>query len=726
MKVESFSMLRSVVTISLVVAGVLLAAVDEASSLPAGGVFSPEAEKLFARGLEAYKKERYRKAQEHFQRLLEFPLNQRSSAGQLMLGKTLFRLEEYQAALAAAKVLQRRYTESRYVPDARLLAGDCYYVLRRYYEAATQYGRILATPARLELQSRAAERLAGIVKNGFISVKALESIRMAVGANRIREALLFGEARWYQRLGWEAQSRAALQGYRDSVPEGIFASLVDLTGPRTEKEEAPSASPEPETQQVRPSSRRERPERRSDAQLPRLGLLLPLSGPWRQIGEDLFAGVQLANEQLGESFELVVADIGFEYGDLPIVESEGGQLLRVVHETRYLIEEEQVLAIIGPVFSNACVAAGAVAEAAGIPLIAPLAQQSGLDSLGQHLFQLNTIPELQGRTLGEYATLVLGLQTLVVIAPLSDYGWNFEREFTSAAHANGGDVVHVDWYIPDETKDFKHVFEEVRRVGFSLMPPPPPEDPLAEVDSLAWTMLDSSLESGGPSFLTELLAGLEGEEEPEVEEEPTEEEAPPDSSEIFIDTLDGIVIVVESFEDAKTIAPQLHFHRLQTQILGNDTWYEPEAIRQMRPGDRSYIEGTIFVSGYQEGTSAGRDFIDGFRRRFARDAGYAAYGYDAARLVIGGWEEGGQNPGALREWLAEVRGFEGASGRISFSPGRRTNSELVLVKIDGRGRVRRLGSQDLPDLSAEEEDLPQAELDLPEAELLLEELEQEE
>ena len=660
--------------------------------------FSAEAEKLFKKGLEAYQKERYQKAQDSFQKLLEFPLNQRSSAGQLMLSRTFFRLEDYALALNAAKTLPRKFPDSRYVADARLVAGDSYYMLRRYYEAATQYGRILATPASLALQASAAERLAGIVKNGFISTKALESIRLSIGAERLREALLFGEARWYQRLGWREQSRIAMQVYLDKIPEGIFAPLVEGHLGRDERLDLAA---EPVVEKLdKPVE--ELPIRAVSR--PRIGLLLPLSGPYRKYGEDLLAGVQLANQEVGEQFELVVEDKGVEYEDLPIVESEGSELLRTVHATRRLIEEE-VVAIIGPVFSSASVAAGVVAEAAGVPLIVPLAYQSGLDSLGQHIFQLNIIPEVQGRALGEYATLVLGLRNLVVLAPLSDYGWNLEREFVEVAHANGGNIVYVDWYVPAETKDFKNFFEAVRQVGFSLMPPPPPPPDtlaLAGFDSLAWVEEDS-------------LWMLDEEMLP-VSSEVEEEEAPPDSSEIFIDTIDGVLIVVESFEDASTIAPQLRFHRVETQILGNDLWYEPEAIRQLPPGEREYVRGTIFVSGYHESAPATRKFTDVFRSRVGRDPGYAAYGYDAARIVMEGWLQGNQSRSALRRWIADLQGFEGASGIISFLPGRRTNGETMLLKIDARGRVKPLVFEDLPDLTPLEEDLPEP--DLPEADLL--------
>ena len=187
----------------------------------------------------------------------------------------------------------------------------------------------------------------------------------------------------------------------------------------------------------------------------------------------------------------------------------------------------------------------------------------------------------------------MGQKNLVVIAPLSDYGWNFEREFKRVAEANGGHVVHSDWYVPNETKDFRRVFEEIRRIGFELMPAP--EDTLVVADSLEWSGVDST--DTPPSFLSELLEGLEEEEAEEVVEE--EELAPPDSSEIFIDTIDGIVVLVENFSDAKTIAPQIHFYRLQTQVMGNDIWYDPEGLRQMRPGERKYVDDTILVSAHR-------------------------------------------------------------------------------------------------------------------------------
>ena len=107
---------------------------------------------------------------------------------------------------------------------------------------------------------------------------------------------------------------------------------------------------------------------------------------------------------------------------------------------------------------------------------------------------------------------------------------------------------------PRRRRDFRLVFEEIRKAGFALRPPPP-----------------------------DTLEVVEG--ELEVEEKLT--------ADMFIDTIDGVVVVVERFETPKRLHRKMHFHRLQTQVLGNDAWWDLEAIRQMRPGERKNFDGVI-------------------------------------------------------------------------------------------------------------------------------------
>lgn len=609
--------------------------------------YSAAADKLFNKGLRFYAKGQYPKARDTFVDLVKQPLNQRSSAGQFMLGRTLFHLGEYERALQVAQRLEPKYPDSPLIPDACLLAGDCCYALQRYADGVLLYGRVLADDqALLDLRAQAAERLAGVVSNGLVAGPAMDRLHSQVGEGLLRDALDFGAVRWYQRLGWEAQARAAQKTYRRQHAGGVFMPLLAAAKAAPAKQEPAAAGavvvPAPAVQT------------QTEGLAPRLGLLLPLSGPNMQLGQELLEGARLANGEQGNPFELVPVDTGFDYGNLPIAEGQDSELVRTARAIRSLIADERVLAVVGPVFSAPAVAAAISAEAAGLPLVVPLAQQSGLDSLGHYTFQLRTTPEAQGRALGEFATLGLGLRTLVVLAPLTDYGWNFEREFTRVAQAKGGRVVYRDWYLPDQQKDFKREFAEIRRVGMALKPPP--------ADSAAVDSLD------------------------------TLETPPP-----VVDTIDGMAVVVESFEDAKIIAPQLHFYQVKTQILGNDIWYDPEALHQLSVAERQDFLGCMFVSGRDEGTPAARQFEEQFRRQYGQQPMYGVYGYDAARLVIEGWQRGKRERGALRDWLAGLQGFAGASGRISFAQGQRTNTELEMMKINRRGQIVPASQPDEPD-----------------------------
>jgi branched-chain amino acid transport system substrate-binding protein len=615
--------------------------------------YSTAADKLFDKGLKQYAKGQYAKARDAFVDLIKQPLNQRSSAGQLMLGRTLFHLGEYERGLQVAQRLEQKYPDSPFIPDACLLAGDCCYALQRYAEGTLFYGRTFVHPrASLDLKAQAAERLAGVTGNGLVASQVMEGLQSQVGEGLLRDALDFGAVRWYQRLGWEPQSRAALKTYRRQHVGGLFMPLLS----EAKAPPAPLTTPPPT-----PARTSSPPPARSQERAPRLGLLLPLSGLNRQLGRELLEGAQLANREQGSPFELIPVDTGFDYGNLPVAEGQDSELVRTARALRSLIEDDRVLAAVGPVFSGPAVAAAVGAEAAGLPLVVPLAQQSGLDSLGHYTFQLRSTPEAQGRALGEYATLGLGLRTLVVLAPLTDYGWNFEREFTQVVQGRGARVVYRDWYLPDQQKNFKQEFTEIRRVGLALKPP--------MVDSLA---ADSS-----------------GAEPQEV-----------------IDAIDGVVVIVESFEDARTIAPQLHFYQLKTQILGNDIWYDPEALRQLSAAERQDLIGSVFVSSRDEGTPAARQFEEAFRRQYGRQPVYAVYGYDAARLVIEGWQGGRRERGALRDWLAGLRDFAGASGRISFGRGQQTNTDLEMMKINRRGQIAPAsqpeGPEELPALPPEE------------------------
>jgi len=676
---------------------------------------SLEAEQLFERGLEAYDRALYEKARSHFEKVSGLPANQRSSAGLLMLGRTLFHLERYDEVRQVMRRLERDYEGSRYSADATLIMGDAFYKEKRYSEAAMRYVSLLRTPP-MRVQVSASERLAAVVKNGDMDRSGRARLR-ATGPAIFDEALLFGEARWYSRLGWLRESRVVMEDYLRAAPEGGFAAAA-----RASLRMSPgSGSPTVQTGRqastsydtaivsdgiknsrvtVDPSRSRIGPlslslEELALSRRPRLGVILPLGGDRYPSAAEVLHGIVMANDEMGRPFDLILADTGEDFGILPITPNEASRLIHTVNATEELISKWGVVALVGPLFSTSCAAAAKIAEAAGVPLIAPLAQQSGLISLGQYIFQLRTVPEVQGQVLAEYATLVLGLQTFAVLAPLTDYGWNFERAFDASARANGGSIVHADWYKPGAT-DYQLQFDSIRKVGFELISPSLGN--LAVLDSLERAMLDTS--DAGDEFYLELFGGNVQ----QIDE--------PDSSDLSIETIDGIVVVVESFSDAEVIAPQIQFKRLITQVLGNDLWYDPEKLSKMSAKDRANMAQTVIVSGRGINGDVATQFVANFRKLFGNDPGNAAFGYDAAMIVSRGWDLGYRTRDRLHSWLSGLRGFDGASGRISFSNERRVNNELILLKIGADGHIGPVRSVDLPVDDMPDEELPEADLEL--------------
>ena len=194
---------------------------------PEDGRHSRAAERLFSQGLAAYGEARWREAGERFLAVTELPSNQRTRASLLMLGRSRLLLDDPAGAVEAARRLLRVASGGRYGPDARLIAGDGYYRLGRIDEALSQYVRLLEGAGPAAAKASAAERLAGLVMNRSLDESAQDRVRRQLGPRRLRDVLLYGEARWYARLGWVELARQRLSAYIDSMGEaGMFHRLA--------------------------------------------------------------------------------------------------------------------------------------------------------------------------------------------------------------------------------------------------------------------------------------------------------------------------------------------------------------------------------------------------------------------------------------------------------------------------------------------------------------------
>ncbi|MDA0711336.1 MAG: ABC transporter substrate-binding protein [bacterium] len=601
-----------------------------------------EAETLFQRSIAKYIQGKNEEARLGFQELLaQYPPNQRTSAAQLMLAKTHYRLKDYSLAIASAVELQLNFPYSRYLAESDLLIGDCYFQQGQVYSAATQYSRVLTSRTEVRSKARAADRLGQMAGTERLSIRDLERLQSDFGRAAIDEAVAFGQARWPVKLGQPETSQTRLAHFLERYPNSQLAPLAQQSL-MPEQVEPVAAGKQGEDALEKPAQEPENARYK-------IGVIAPFGTP---IGEDLRDGILLArelnplraNEQIGLVFE----------------DSEGDPI-RAVRAAQRLIEQHNVIAFIGALTSAETTPLAAYLGGQGVPLIAPTASDDGIASLSSYIFQVNATPGAQGRRLAEYAVRRQGLRMLATLASRDNYGRRIATEFTAKAEELGAEVLIQEWY-ESGTTDYRRQFERIRSAGLAL---DPPDDLASEIEAL-------------------LLHGIHLNPPPPVPVDPDTVQPR------VVDSLDGILIVGDD-TDILLIAPQFRSALIPAQLLGSDGWNHLEVARD----GGNYVDGAVFVSKYYAESSLNsvQEFINAYRSRFGKEQNIvAALGYDAMLATLKAIDAGGHDRMKLRDQLERLTEIPSATGHLSFSKGDRENAWMYLLTIKNK-RIEPLESE---------------------------------
>ena len=597
-----------------------------------------KAEGLFWEGIGNYKKGHFRRARLTFQAVLNQPEHHRSAAAQFMLGKTYYKLGIYTRAIQAASQVLSRYPKSGYAAYAVRLIGDCRLRQGKPYEAARSYMQAWEQTTDLGLKRRTME-LAGALLVAQLSPEEGERLGRSFPQFNVDEAIGWQKVRHALDSGQREDAKRMAADFLTKYPKSLFASNAsEVMG---EKTIYPHAK--------RPSAAMQ------------IGVLYPFSGADRAFGEAFQRGIDLAYERLAPEVRQQVGLVFYDSKSDPI---------EVIKYTRRLADEG-VSVLIGPIFASSALAAAAVADIRGVPLVVPMVTEDRFTAIGPYIFQLNVRPRTQGKRIAEYAVEHLGLKRFATLAGLDPYGEQMAQGFASEVVRLGGAVLTQEWYAPS-TFDFRRQFERIREVGLQVAE----EERLAAIDDSLLTVADSLGWTSGE---------LEEEKERIVWNEAETRKAHQDTTDELepVTVFDGVLIAGSS-DEVVQIAPQLAFHRIETQLLGGNGWNSEEVPRM---GGR-YVEGAVFAAAYfpQDTKPEVRRFVDAYRMKFGEDPGIVtALAYDALTLVVRTFQTGAGDRKSMRDGLAHTVGFEGAAGTISFSEDGRTNEEVYLLRIkDGR------------------------------------------
>jgi branched-chain amino acid transport system substrate-binding protein len=184
----------------------------------------------------------------------------------------------------------------------------------------------------------------------------------------------------------------------------------------------------------------------------RIGVVSTVTGQNASSGQLLLAGIQLANklypEALGKKIELCIMDNKSDNMESATV-------------TSILIERDKVNALIGPYASSSTMAAGEVAEVAGIPLMSAASTNILVTKGKKYVFRACFIDSFQGEAGANYIYNNLGCRkAAVLIDAASDYSVGLANFFKSKFAQLGGTIVSDLKYRSGDT-DFSLQLAEI-------------------------------------------------------------------------------------------------------------------------------------------------------------------------------------------------------------------------------------------------------------------------
>ena len=297
---------------------------------------------------------------------------------------------------------------------------------------------------------------------------------------------------------------------------------------------------------------------------------------------------------------------------------------------------DRVMGIAGPLVGNAAQGAAARANQERTPLLT-LSQREGLAASSLYVFRNSLTPELQVRSLLDFAMEQNDLSRFGILRPQTRQGKQFAELFRNEVWRRGGEIVAEQSYQTDQT-DFRY---QVR--------------------------LLQGLDPDAPD---------EAEDPPDAENpkaDPLEEETPPPFEALFLpDYADRISL----------IAPQIAFYGLEDiQLLGTNGWNDPE-LPQLA---RQFVEGAVFTDSFflHSRYPFVQEFVADYVRLYGEEPTILeAQGYDVAGILLTLLNDSAiTDREALRRALSQLQNFPGVTGATRFDPTGEADKILFLLQI---------------------------------------------
>lgn len=409
--------------------------------------------------------------------------------------------------------------------------------------------------------------------------------------------------------------------------------------------------------------------RRSDVKPKVVGVVVPMSGKYKALGDAVMRGVNLALK--GSDIEVIVKD---SQGDVNLAG-------KMVEELAF---DEGAIAIIGPLLSDDSRRAALVAEELQIPIVT-LTRLEGITRIGPNVFRNMVTNSQQAEALAEYAMGTLGYKSFAVLYPNIPFGVELSDEFWTAVEKRGGTIRGAESYAHDATTFTPEARSLVGRLYM--------QDRAEYLEKMR-EVRDLGLDD---FKRRKAMEKVQKELEPVIDFEAL---LLPDSWQRV--SLVAPALAVEDIvtnacdkKDLEKIQKATGKSKLKTvTLLGPSTWSSPknrqtQEFELIERGGK-FVMCSVYVDGFYENSKrpATRTFVDSFHDAYKDFSPTLldAIGFDTAQILKNVIDKGAPKTRAeLRDRLAAVKGHEGATGTTRFDDAREAQKPLFLLSIEPRG-----------------------------------------
>lgn len=365
----------------------------------------------------------------------------------------------------------------------------------------------------------------------------------------------------------------------------------------------------------------------------KIGLILPSwrkvpAGQTKSISEDLIDGIKYALNEFRLQSNSAGA-VNLEIRD------DGRDPKVAINAINDLSSLKEVIAVIGPLYSNTALASAPYAEKNRIPMVSPTANANGISAVGKHIFQANPDLKIRGMAMARYAVNELGMKNIAVLASTEPVGRAIAESFQQEVAKLGAKIVSAEHYAKGSS-DLSDQFLNIRKAGLKL----------------------------------------------KGKKESAEETKVPVSS------IDGLFLPIADAEDIGMLVSQIKYFNIETQLLGTGEWYSPQQL----DANKRYLNGLIMLvdSYYDEKLTPYKEFEKQYMTALKKQpTKYSILGYDITRLILEQINSGSTSREKLAESLQSVKSYQGIHGKISFT-NTRVNSEFQVIKY-AKGVIQKIG-----------------------------------